>query len=80
MYVKCVIPTVGLIVIMVLAPYFIDKAVAPKLATSENSILVVLIVGVITLVSATRLDNVRVDEVVIKFCLASNLVSVCDFV
>ncbi len=80
MYVKFFITAVGLIVVMVLAPDFIDKSVAPELATSENSIFVVLIVGVFTLVSATRLDNVRVDEVVIRFCLASNLVYVCDFV
>ncbi|MFM7983082.1 MAG: hypothetical protein ACKPKO_27545 [Candidatus Fonsibacter sp.] len=45
---KCFIPTVGLIVIMVLAPDFIDKVVAPELATSENSIFVALKTGVIT--------------------------------
>ena len=60
-YVKWFIPAVGLIVMMVLAPDFIDKAVAPELATSENSIFVVLIVGVFALVCATRVDNAIVD-------------------
>ena len=79
-YVKCLIPTVGAIDIKVVVPDLMDNRVAPELATSENSIFVVLKTGVITLVCATRLDNVRVDEVVIRFCFASNLVYVCDFV
>ena len=73
-------PTVGAIDIKVVLPVLMDNRVAPELATSENSIFVVLIVGVFTLVCATRVGNVRVDEVVIKICFASNLVYVCDFV
>ena len=71
---------VGAIDIKVVVPDFMDNRVAPELATSENSIFVVLIVGVFTFVCATRCDNVRVDEVVIRCCLVSNLVYVCDFV
>ena len=48
--------------------------VAPELATSENSMFVVLIVRVLTLVCATIVDNAIVDEVVIMLCLVSNMV------
>ena len=69
-------PTVGAIDIKVVVPDLMGNMVAPELGTSENSTFVVLIASVFTLVCATRVDNVIVDEVVIKFCLVSNLVYV----
>ena len=78
-HVKCLIPTVGAIDIKVVVPDLMDNRVAHELATSENTICSSYAI-VCTLVCATRIDNVRVDKVVIKFCLVSNLVFVCDLV
>ena len=51
-------PTVGAVVIKVVVPDLVDNRVVPELATSANSILVVLGVGVLTLACATRVYNV----------------------
>ena len=58
LYVKFVIPTVGLIDIKVLVPYSMDNSKAAELATSANSMFEVLIARVATSVCAVRLTNV----------------------
>ena len=45
-YVKCFMPTVGAIDIKVVVLDLMDNSVAPELATSANSMLVVFRVGV----------------------------------